>query len=174
MMDKASGRLLHPSILLPGMYEMAARQVTWRGVLQFAAVIGAIMLVRLWLAHSVESDARAALFSRFPDFSCDQLSFDTEDWQMGTSWSNKATYTYSLLDMPRPCRTQLQRLVRWSGWTPEREFQSRGTSWYSYRHGAELRLRFEKEEIWYSYRKARPMKCLAKACQPQGKAPGPA
>lgn len=146
---------------------MAASQVTWRGVFQFMAVIGAIMLVRAWLAYSAESDARKALFSSFPGFSCDQLSFNTEDWQMGTSWNGKATSTYSMLDMPGTCRSQLQRLVRWSGWIPEREFQSRGTSWYTFRHGAELRLRFEKEEIWFSYRKSRPMKCLAKACQPQ-------
>jgi hypothetical protein len=152
---------------------MAASQVTWRGVFQLVAVIGAIMLVRAWLAHSAESDAREALLSSFPGFSCDQLSFDTEKWQMGTSWSGKATSTYSMLDMPRTCRSQLQRLVRRNGWIPEREFQSRGNSWYMVRQGTELRLRFEKEEIWYSYRKSPPRKCLAKACQPQEKTPGP-
>lgn len=145
---------------------MAASQVTWRGVFQLIAVIGAIMLVRTWMANSVESDAREALHDSFPDFSCDQLSFDTEDWRMGTSWSGKPTFTYSMLDMPQACRSELQRLVRWSGWIPTREFQSRGTSWYTFRQGAELKLSFEKHEVWYSYRKSRSMKCLAKACQP--------
>ena len=152
---------------------MPTSQVTWRGVFQLVAIVGAVALVRTWLAYSAESDAREALFSSFPDFSCDQLSFDTEDWQMGTRWSGKATYTYSLLDMPPACRTQLQRLVRWSGWIPQREFRSRGASWYTFRRGAELRLRFDKEEIWYNYRKSPAMKCLAKACQPQAETPGP-
>ena len=152
---------------------MAASQVTWRGVFKLVVVIGAIMLVRAWLAHSAESDARDALLSSFPGFSCGQLSFDTEKWQMGTSWSGKATSTYSMLEMPSTCRTRLQRLVRWSGWIPKREFQSRGTSWYTFRQGAELKLRFEKEGVWYSYRKSPPLKCLTMACKSLGKTPGP-
>lgn len=150
---------------------MPASPLSWRGVFLFIAVILAYFLGPALLAHSVESEARTALLRNFPDFSCDRLSFDTKDWRMGTSWSSKATYTYSRLDMPGACRTQLQRLVRWSGWIPEREFQSRGTSWHRFRQGAELKLRFEKEAIWYSYRKSRPMECLAKACQPKGKKP---